>query len=299
MKRTFALLCFTSQLLAVDFARDVQPLIEKNCIGCHGPEQQMNAFRLDRRSAAMRGGTRSVIVPGNSAASRLYLRLIGNQFGTRMPTTGPLSSQDAAVFKAWIDEGAKWPDALANEPGTNAPATPLMLAVVKGDAASVKALLASGADVNARNNAQATALLWAADNLEETELLLEHGADVNAASTDGRTALTIASGISGDSAVVKLLLEHGANPNPKGRSPGDTSPLREASAAGDAASMRLLIAKGANLKAAAGGALSGALEANCFACLDLLTEGLTAKSYTRALLSVAVASDPRAVEVFA
>src|SRR5262244_1635328 len=65
----------------VDFRRDVQPLLKQYCIGCHGPSQQMNGFRLDRRRDAMRGGTIAVIGPGNSVASRLYLRLIGSQAG--------------------------------------------------------------------------------------------------------------------------------------------------------------------------------------------------------------------------
>ncbi len=48
----------------VDFRKDVQPLLRANCIGCHGPTQQMNGFRLDRRSAAMRGGTLAASICG-------------------------------------------------------------------------------------------------------------------------------------------------------------------------------------------------------------------------------------------
>src|SRR5437879_2119918 len=47
----------------VDFQRDVQPILKANCIGCHGPAQQMNNYRLDRRRDAMRGGTIVVIAP--------------------------------------------------------------------------------------------------------------------------------------------------------------------------------------------------------------------------------------------
>ena len=39
----------------VDFARDVQPIFRQNCYGCHGPRQQNNNLRLDRRRDAMRG----------------------------------------------------------------------------------------------------------------------------------------------------------------------------------------------------------------------------------------------------
>src|SRR4029079_6928737 len=68
-------------LATVDFVRDVQPILKESCIGCHGPNQQMNGFRLDRRRDAMRGGTIAVIGPGNSEGSRLYQGLIGNRYG--------------------------------------------------------------------------------------------------------------------------------------------------------------------------------------------------------------------------
>src|ERR1700716_2306526 len=83
----------------VDFGRDVQPIFKQRCYGCHGSTQQMNGFRLDRRRDAMRGGTIPVIGPGASEASRLYLRLVGNQFGLQMPPTGPLAHEEIGVIK--------------------------------------------------------------------------------------------------------------------------------------------------------------------------------------------------------
>src|SRR4051812_18866689 len=85
----------------VDFARDVQPIFRQSCIGCHGPAIHQNGFRLDRRGDAMRGGTIAMIGPGNSEGSRLYLRLVGSEFGTQMPPTGPLKSEQIAAIKAW------------------------------------------------------------------------------------------------------------------------------------------------------------------------------------------------------
>ena len=333
--KTILLTCLlTGSLTAatVDFARDVQPLIQKHCIACHGPEQQMNAFRLDRRSAALRGGTRSVIVPGNSAASRLYLRLIGDQFGRRMPAAGSLSAEEIAVFKTWIDEGAPWPDALANELVLTPPdpravhmtellrkgdlaafrklvdadpkslnlrgpagATPFMLSVLYADATAVSEFLAIGADPNRRNDANATALMWAVGDLAKTRALVAHGADVNALSTDGRTPLVIAAAQAGSAPIVQFLLEHGADPNPKGRAPGDASPLREAATAGDAEAMRILIAHHADIHTAGAGAVSGALEANCAKCLSLIASDIDAKSATKALMTLAVASDADAI----
>ena len=58
---------------AVDFARDVQPLLRANCYSCHGATLQSGNFRLDRRRDAMPnrvGANGARVVPGNSAASR-------------------------------------------------------------------------------------------------------------------------------------------------------------------------------------------------------------------------------------
>ena len=90
----------------VDFARDVQPILRQNCYGCHGPTQQMNGFRLDRRRDAMRGGTIAVIGRGNSEASRMYLRLLSPQYGTQMPPTGALKPAQIKTIKDWIDSAA-------------------------------------------------------------------------------------------------------------------------------------------------------------------------------------------------
>ena len=61
----------------------------------------------------------------------------------------------------------------------------LLAAARKGDASAIKALLAKGADVNAKTQYGATALSYACDrgNLEVVKLLLEHGADVNVKDT--------------------------------------------------------------------------------------------------------------------
>ena len=56
---------------AVDFARDIQPLLRANCYGCHGEALQSGNFRLDRRRDSLPnrvGANGARIIPGNSAA---------------------------------------------------------------------------------------------------------------------------------------------------------------------------------------------------------------------------------------
>jgi len=99
----------------IDFGRDIQPLFQEKCIGCHGPSQQSAGMRLDRRSSAMQARGSVRLGPGNSAASMVYLRITGTCYATRMPPTGPLDPAQTELIKNWIDQGAEWPDDLAGE----------------------------------------------------------------------------------------------------------------------------------------------------------------------------------------
>jgi ankyrin repeat protein len=292
----------------VDFVRDVQPLFQQYCLGCHGPSLQMNGFRLDRRSDAMRGGTIPVIGPGNSAGSRMYLRLTGSQYGQQMPPTGALKPEQVAIVKAWIDQGAVWPDEVAGDAaptpadagavklnealrrgdraafaaalrdspasanrGGVAGVTPLMSATIYGDVKDMQLLLDSGADPNIRNEAAATALMWAVPDRAKTTLLLDRGADVNAKSKDGRTPLLIAAGHGGSSAVVTMLLDKGADPSAQAPALfGVTNPLTEATTTGDRALFQLLVDRGANLAKAGPGAIAFATLTQCEECLTQL-----------------------------
>ncbi len=95
----------------VDFTRDIQPVLEKRCYGCHGPQQQMNGLRLDQKESALRGGySGPVIQPGNSAGSKL-IRMVAGLEAKVMPLTGPrLARAEVGLLRAWIDQGVSWPE---------------------------------------------------------------------------------------------------------------------------------------------------------------------------------------------
>ena len=97
----------------VDFAKDIQPLFAKACYGCHGPEKQKSGFRLDSKSAAIKGGENytPAIKPGSSAESPLIHLVAGLVPDQKMPAKGdPLTPEQIGLLRAWIDQGAAWPD---------------------------------------------------------------------------------------------------------------------------------------------------------------------------------------------
>jgi mono/diheme cytochrome c family protein len=97
---------------AVDFTRDIQPILEKSCYSCHGDKLQMGRLRLDSKTAAMNGGQSGTLIhAGKSTESILYQRVAGVGDQARMPMGAkPLEAAQIALIKAWIDQGAKWPD---------------------------------------------------------------------------------------------------------------------------------------------------------------------------------------------
>src|ERR1035437_10604970 len=116
--------------------------------------------------------------------------------------------------------------------------TLLMHAAAFGSSEAVKLLLESGAQVNAKNGLEATALILGAGNAEKARMLVENGADVNAHSKLGRTPLMVAASCGGCSATVKLLLDKGADPKAADKQ-GNTA-LNEAAWADNSASVKLL-----------------------------------------------------------
>ncbi len=94
------------------------------------------------------------------------------------------------------------------------PDTQLLTAAKKGDASAVKAALAEGADVNAKDKQDETALILAAKNgdLPLVKILAEAKADLNAAGRSTLTALHVASQ-RGDFEMAKYLIAQGANIN--------------------------------------------------------------------------------------
>lgn len=95
----------------IDYSVQVKPILNKNCISCHGGVKQQGGFSLLFREEAL-GNTKSgkpAIIPGKPDESELVRRLLSSDPEERMPYKHPsLSKSDIKILKQWIKEGAQW-----------------------------------------------------------------------------------------------------------------------------------------------------------------------------------------------
>ncbi len=118
---TTALLISTCSLLAedaVDFNRDIRPILSDKCFQCHGPDEEtLKAdLRLDQRNSAV--GAKA-IVPGKSGESLLVERITSGDPDETMPPPKikkPVTPEEAALLAKWIDQGANYADHWSFEP---------------------------------------------------------------------------------------------------------------------------------------------------------------------------------------
>ena len=104
---------------AVDFAKQILPLLQRACFECHGPDVQKAHLRLDAKSHAFTSGTHApVITPGKPDTSELLRRVaLPRSNKESMPRRGtPLTPAEIDSLRAWITEGAPWPDEVTTAP---------------------------------------------------------------------------------------------------------------------------------------------------------------------------------------
>ncbi|MEZ5399091.1 MAG: PSD1 and planctomycete cytochrome C domain-containing protein [Bryobacteraceae bacterium] len=114
------LLLLTAPLAAADFVRDVFPVLERRCFGCHGAKVQMARLRLDGKAGFERGGqSGSVANAGDAAGSLLLKRVEARDGASPMPPAGErLSAPEIAALRSWIEAGAVWPAGIGAADGS-------------------------------------------------------------------------------------------------------------------------------------------------------------------------------------
>jgi WD40 repeat protein len=102
----------------VAYEKDIEPIFVKKCVVCHSGNVKEARLDLGSYEGLMKGGKRGKdIIPGNGEKSRLY-QLTGKTLKPLMPPKRevPLTPEELAIIKLWIDQGAKAPTGVRVKP---------------------------------------------------------------------------------------------------------------------------------------------------------------------------------------
>jgi WD40 repeat protein len=96
-----------NQAMQVSFSKQVAPVFQAKCAGCHSKTANMGGFVLTDFESLMKGGSHGkAVIPGNADESRL-LKMLEGTVQPRMPMGGQLEEQEIATIRLWIAQGAK------------------------------------------------------------------------------------------------------------------------------------------------------------------------------------------------
>ena len=105
------------------YVKDIKPIFEKHCNGCHGEKKAKGALRLDLKEHVYGGDDDDeyAVVPGKPDKSMAYTLAVTTDEDDLMPPAeedNPLSKEQIATLKTWIEQGAAWD---AGDKPTNQP----------------------------------------------------------------------------------------------------------------------------------------------------------------------------------
>ncbi len=95
-----------------DYVKDVAPIFNKYCAGCHNADEPEGKLSLETFAELQKGGEHgAAVVPGQAASSRL-IRVLTGDAEPKMPPKDNEAPTEAeiAMLKSWVDSGAKGPE---------------------------------------------------------------------------------------------------------------------------------------------------------------------------------------------
>ncbi|MGK0236657.1 MAG: hypothetical protein ACI92G_000112 [Candidatus Pelagisphaera sp.] len=104
---------------AVDFDKQILPILEEKCYRCHGDEKVKGELRLDSPEAILAGGEYGeILIPGDPNESSLYvLTTYPKDDADYMPQKGKgLTVREQKLLKQWIEDGAPFGESFVHVP---------------------------------------------------------------------------------------------------------------------------------------------------------------------------------------
>lgn len=107
----------------VDFVRSIRPILARNCLTCHGPDEEARqvGLRLDLRDASLAelDSGEAAIVPGDPQQSELLVRITSDDESLKMPpseTGRTVTDDEVDLLRRWIEQGAPYAEHWAFKP---------------------------------------------------------------------------------------------------------------------------------------------------------------------------------------
>jgi len=100
-----------NSLSTIDYNLHVRPIINENCIVCHGGVKKSSglSFLFREEALAVNKSGKRAIVPGDVASSQMITRIKNHDPEVRMPMDhDPLTAQEITILTKWIEQGAEW-----------------------------------------------------------------------------------------------------------------------------------------------------------------------------------------------
>jgi len=92
---------------SVSFQNDIQPILQRSCVGCHHPGNLSGELDLTGFEPLVQGGKQGVLFEAGKPDSSLLLKYISGE-NPLMPLKGdPLTAEEVDLIRQWIEEGAK------------------------------------------------------------------------------------------------------------------------------------------------------------------------------------------------
>ncbi len=95
----------------IDFSTQIKPILNTNCISCHGGVKKSGGFSLlfKEEAFAVTESGKPAIIPGDANGSEFIKRLHEEDLKLRMPyEKQKLSEKDIELLTKWVDQGAQW-----------------------------------------------------------------------------------------------------------------------------------------------------------------------------------------------
>ena len=181
----------------VDFVRDVLPILETYCIGCHTADDPAGGLSMQSHEDLLRGGSSGVAVTAGSPASSRLLSMISGTMEPIMPPDGEPgpNEEERAVLSAWIEQGATGPE--GDMPTKRALRVPEITPAAEIDSPITAVAVSSDGKFQAVARFESLRLRSAGDQSVLTQIEPQPG-KINAVHfSDDSTRLLVASGLTG------------------------------------------------------------------------------------------------------